>query len=256
MGQSDDSDGHASSGFHPCHSISMLAHNPIPALAPAAIHLWFLDLTKNDQDGHFLACLNPEEQHRAERFLAETARLSFIRARGRLKTLLGQYLDIEPRAVTFIHNDHGKPRLADTLENQGLVFNISHSGDYAVFAFARDIALGVDIELPKPRLDLQGLTDYCLAPEELAQWQRLPAAEQLTGFIRFWVCKEAFVKAAGRGIALGLTKVCVRGGCDGFEYIPEAYGLAQDWRLTEWAHDGHRVAVAYYGAPCEISIFG
>lgn len=234
----------------------MRVHNPIPPLTPAAIHIWFLNLTQDNQDGYFQTCLNPEERRRAERFIAEKARLSFIRARGRLRILLGWYLGIEPQAVSFIHNDHGKPRLADTLENQGLVFNISHSGDYAVFAFARDIALGVDIEFPKPRLDLKGLTDYCLAPEELAQWQHLPAAEQLIGFIRFWVCKEAFVKAAGRGIALGLTKVCVRGGYDGFEYIPEAYGRAQDWRLREWEHAGHRVALAYYGSCRDISIYG
>lgn len=240
----------------PYKPLQNMNENPrISPPGPAAIHVWFLNLAADGENGYFWDCLNPEERYRAERFRSPAARTGFLRARGRLRILLGQYLDRDPGAIEFIHNSHGKPRLADTLENQGLVFNISHSGDYAVLAFAQDTSLGVDIEWPKPRLELEGLAGFCLAAQEQECWRRLPAAGRLAGFIRYWVCKEAFVKAAGRGIALGLTQVCVSPDFSGFANIPEAYGPAQDWHLREWDYQGHRVALAYRGSPRGIGIF-
>ncbi len=233
----------------------MPAHTSIPSLAPTAIHLWYLSLTADEDNEYFLDCLNPDERRRAERFLVQAARDSFVRTRGRLRILLGYYLSCAPQAIEFIQNSHGKPRLADTQENQGLVFNISHSGEYAVLAFAHDIALGVDIELPRSRLDLDGLADFCLAPEEREWWRTLPTDERLSEFLRLWVSKEAFVKAAGRGIALGLSKVCISHSGTGFASIPAAYGSVKDWHLTTWEYHRHRVALAYRGSSCGISIF-
>jgi 4'-phosphopantetheinyl transferase len=225
-------------------------------LDDATIDLWFLNLAATDDASRlYWDFLDEEERSRAERFRSPKAQNNFVRTRGHLRFLLGQYLNENPRRFGFIANDHGKPRLRDSREDRGVVFNISHSGDVAVLAFSLDAALGVDIELPRPHRDLEGLANMCLAPAELAWWRRYPPDQRLTGFTRLWVCKEAFVKAVGRGIGLGLTKVNVSRDFTGFESLPEEYGAAAEWRLHEWAHGDCRMAVAFKGRERAIRIF-
>jgi 4'-phosphopantetheinyl transferase len=227
------------------------------ALDDSAIHVWLLDLAGSDNDSLLAGdCLDEDERSRAERYRSPKARNSFVRTRGRLRTLLAQYLGGDPRQFAFTANEHGKPRLRDTPEDCGLVFNISHSGDFALLAFARDTALGVDIELPRRRMNLRGLADACLAPAELERWHGCGLERQLNEFVRLWVCKEAFVKAVGRGIGLGLRKVGVSRGFKGFEHVPDPYGPTEEWRLHEWACGACRAAVAYKGPERRITVFG
>jgi 4'-phosphopantetheinyl transferase len=225
-------------------------------LDDSAIDIWFLNLAATDDTSRlYWDFMDEEERSRAERFRSLKAQNSFVRTRGHLRFLLGQYLHENPRQFSFIANDHGKPRLRNTQEDRGVVFNISHSGDFAVLAFSLDAALGVDIELPRPHRDLDGLANTCLTPAELAWWLHYPPEQRLTGFTRLWVCKEAFVKAVGRGIGLGLTQVDVSRDFAGFENIPEEYGAAAEWRLHEWAYGACRVALAFKGRERAIRIF-
>ena len=225
------------------------------ALADSAIHLWFMNLADACGDGSKDDCLSGEERERAARFGSEKARKGYVATRSRLRRLLGAYLDSDPLAFEFAVNPHGKPRLKACGEDRGLVFNISHSGDFAVLGFAQDTALGVDIEAPRQHRNLEGLAAACLAPAELERWRGLAPERCLEEFTRFWVCKEAFVKAVGRGLALGLAKVGVSPGFRGYDALPAAYGPAAQWRLQEWAYGECRVAVAYRGGERGISVF-
>jgi 4'-phosphopantetheinyl transferase len=226
-------------------------------LGPSIIHVWTLKLDPADPLAPlYRACLDDTERARAGRFLAESARVAFVHTRGRLRHLLGEYLDQPPERVEFVANDHGKPRLRDIGENQGLVFNVSHSGGFALLAFALDAALGVDIEECRARSNLQGLAKMCLAPDELNRWQRLPQERRADEFIRHWAAKEAFVKAVGRGIGLGLGKVGVSPDFTGYAALPEAHGPAADWRLHDWALGDCRAALAYRGAARRVRVFG
>jgi 4'-phosphopantetheinyl transferase len=226
-----------------------------PALNPGEIHLWHLDLTASAAaiPGNLL---DAQEQERAARFRVEPARRGFALTRSRLRTLLGQYLGRAPQAIAFDLNDHGKPRLQGQAEGQGLVFNVSHSGTSAVLGFALDTALGVDIEAPRDHRDLDGLATACLNLAELERWRGLAAEQRLAEFLRYWVCKEALVKAVGRGIALGLTKTVVKPGFDGYARLPEDCGTPEEWQLKEWTCGANRLAVAYRGAARAIQLCG
>jgi 4'-phosphopantetheinyl transferase len=59
--------------------------------------------------------------------------------------LLGHYLGEPPDALGFGYRDKGKPYLA-TPPGAPLRFDVSHSGDLALLAFARDRELGVELE--------------------------------------------------------------------------------------------------------------
>jgi 4'-phosphopantetheinyl transferase len=224
--------------------------------APACseIHVWLLKPGEG-ASSRVWNVLAQEEQRRVEGCRSTRTREAFVRSHGYLRCLLGRYLDKPPERLEFLANDHGKPRLKETAENQGLVFNLSHSGGFALLAFALDTPLGADIEVVKPRRNLAGLAEACLAPAELDRWRSLPPEQRLTEFIRLWVCKEAFAKATGRGIALGVSAISVGSHCNGFESVPNPYSPAAAWKLRDWAFESCRAAVVYRGAERRIKIF-
>jgi 4'-phosphopantetheinyl transferase len=86
--------------------------------------------------------LTDEERARAGRFhFARDCNL-FTVTRAALRQIIGDDLGIQPRVMTFTAGPFGKPRLAD----EGLLFNVSHSGSLALIAVGRDREVGVDIE--------------------------------------------------------------------------------------------------------------
>ena len=78
------------------------------------------------------------------------------------------------------------------------------------------------------------LVEKCFADEEICQWQALAEIEKTQGFYRVWTRKEAFVKAVGRGIALGLERCVVNPvKPDAMLRVPEGCGPAHVWCLAD-----------------------
>ncbi len=94
---------------------------------------------------------------------------------------------------------HKKPYLP-----QAPPFNISHSGDLVLVAFAEHL-IGIDIEI-EGAVDMDAIVHF-FHPEEIAYFKssnHSPAA-----FFHIWVRKEAFLKAVGVGLLQGLDTVNV-----------------------------------------------
>lgn len=171
--------------------------------------------------------LDAVEQAHAERLKTDLLRNRYVEAHGRLRHVLAQTLNQKPEKIRIAKAEHGKPYLVDTPE---LVFNMSHSENALVIGVAWNCRLGVDMESCKPRTSLSGLVDKCFAEEEIVYWHKLPEAQRVTEFYRFWTRKEAFVKATGRGIGLGLNQ-CVVNPENQAEFlrVPDDYGRASLW---------------------------
>src|SRR5450432_864531 len=121
-----------------------------PALMPGDVHLWRADLGgSNEGLSRQREMLSPEELRRADRFVSASDRRRYIRGRAKLRELLGGYLSQDPASVPLRRGAHGKPALEGATSLQ---FNLSHSGEAAVFAFGR-MELGVDIERIRPDVD-------------------------------------------------------------------------------------------------------
>lgn len=217
------------------------------------IQVWRLDLAHGEV-AKAERVLTESELGRAARIGSRDARAAFVLTRAALRQRLAEYLGVDPLSIRFDVNHHGKPRLIGTEENQGLVFSVSHSGRVALLAFARDLALGVDTERLRTRRGLDDLARHCLSDAELESWFIIPEAGRLEAFIRYWVCKEAFVKATGRGIALGLKRVEVRDDFTGFSRVPEGLGPADNWRLAEWRNGGQRQALVHSGSKQNLQV--
>jgi 4'-phosphopantetheinyl transferase len=175
--------------------------------------------------------LDDEEKRRATKFSNSLLRERFVTAHGRLRTILAHYLQVSPASLHFLSTAKGKPFLVDYPH---LAFNLSHSDDDMAVAVAKDCQLGVDIEQCKQRSSLMDLVDRCFAESEATYWLKLPEHQQTQAFYQFWTRKEAFVKATGVGITVGLMD-CVLDPHQPqtFLSVPAQCGSADVWHCRD-----------------------
>lgn len=174
------------------------------SLDKSTVHIWQTPCTKEQNLAYFWNLLDPAEQERASRFHFEQDRRSYSTTRGTLRILLGKYLQLDPRKLTFEYSEHGKPFLPS---HPHLQFNASHSGNYSLIAVTHDYSLGVDIEQHKKDIDAEGIIQRYFTPAEIKSYQTIPDADKLKAFYKGWTCKEAFLKAVGAGLANSLRDI-------------------------------------------------
>ncbi|MFN3189783.1 MAG: 4'-phosphopantetheinyl transferase family protein [Aureliella sp.] len=182
----------------------------------AEVHVWTFALTATESElGELEATLVPDEIVRADRFLGPELRTQFIVARGRLREILAAYAGVPAAEVRFDYGDWGKPRLAvknaDEMRSQAKTlrsfhFNLSHSGGEAAIAVSHH-PVGIDLEIAHAKTNHRAVRSQILSETEEVAWQSLKPTNPDTETMRLWICKEAFLKATGLGIAEGLRKV-------------------------------------------------
>lgn len=178
-------------------------------LAQNVVHIWRASLDQPDEViAHLQHNLSPEELARVKRFCFEKDRRHWIVARGLLRHLLGQYLDIEPAHIVFRYNAHGKPFVEHPITGRTLQFNLSHSADLAVYAFIHFRPLGIDVQYTrrKPKVDCEKMARYQFSQYEYEALHTLPKEEREAAFYRCWARKEAYLKARGSGMSIALDQ--------------------------------------------------
>jgi 4'-phosphopantetheinyl transferase len=166
--------------------------------AAVTVEVWRADLDALSEE--LATLLSPGERERAARLARAEDRGRWMRARGALRALLGDYLECDPATLTLTSGPHGKPALAGQRE---FGFNLSHSGALAVYAFARRLAVGVDVEALERNThrDHLALAERLFAPEVARRLRTLPPTARRREFLREWVRHEARLKCLGVGLA-------------------------------------------------------
>jgi|SRR5580658_347089 4'-phosphopantetheinyl transferase len=147
--------------------------------------------------------LSADEGARANRFVFAVDRDSFVAARGILRELLGSYAGMAPEELKFDYGPQGKPALGPA--HPPIRFNLSHSHGLAVYAFARERQVGIDLELMRPEFAGDEIAERYFSSAELAELRALPHEARAEGFFLCWTRKEAYVKARGEGLQIPLT---------------------------------------------------
>lgn len=174
--------------------------DPDFALGGAQLHVWAIQPSLAwPQYDDLYRLLTPEECQRAARFHFERDRLTYVTARSLLRRLLGRYLHVEPAAIQFGYTEYDKPFIS--VPETSLQFNVSHSGDVVLLAFADDVQVGVDVESIRPIADAPHIVTRFFSPTEIASWHSLPDTQQTTAFYTCWTRKEAYIKARGEGLS-------------------------------------------------------
>jgi 4'-phosphopantetheinyl transferase len=184
-----------------------------PTLAPGIVHVWRADLDSPLDEAEVLSTA---ELARAERFRFEIDRRRWMCARTILRVLLGRYLTIDPHTVEITTGEHGKPTLlprkAEPIENASrLQFNISHSDAVALYAFAIDNTVGIDVEVARRPIDEAAIAWAILSDREGTRIRALIAPERERELLRAWVRTEAVLKCLGTGLGAGLEHADPRG---------------------------------------------
>ena len=171
-------------------------------LEPHIVDIWRVQINIPDHSRNRLAAtLSTDEKGRAARFHFAVHRDRFIAAHGCLRDVLRRYLHCEPAQLNFSIGKYGKPALDS---NEGLEFNLSHSGDYALIAVAHRRRVGIDVEQIRDRISPQAIAGRFFSQAEVAELQSLPLEQQEAAFFTGWARKEAYIKAHGLGLALPL----------------------------------------------------
>jgi 4'-phosphopantetheinyl transferase len=153
------------------------------------------------------AFLSSDEIDRYRRYLVPEAAQTFLAARVLLRSLLSSYVGLEPAAWRFEANPWGRPHIANRGTPGGLFFNLSHKPGFVTCLVGPARDLGVDVEdLSANRSHLFQIAERFFSPSEAGGLRALPAGRQTQRFYELWTLKEAYIKARGVGLSLGLSR--------------------------------------------------
>ena len=196
-------EGHGDSASKWCSSLVTLK------LKANEVHVWTAWLKSSSLAEEFPSILSKDENVRADRFYFQRDRDHFILARGFLRIILSHYVDLLPSQLQFSYGRYGKPFLAPSWNSENLHFNISHSGDLGMFAFARGIEIGVDVEQMRPEPVEDEVAERFFSKTEVTAFRSVPQREREIAFFNCWTRKEAYIKAKGAGLSIKLDEFSV-----------------------------------------------
>ena len=176
-----------------------------PAFWQNEVHVWKVDLSVPWSELHDKAMAATDRQQ-AMRFRFALDRHRFSVARASLRMILSRYLNRNPATIDFERGAHGKPHLADSDDNRGLRFNVSHSNQLALIAVARDREVGIDIEFRKDDFGTYEVADRFFSAAEINQLKSVSDELRVEAFFNCWTRKEAYIKARGEGLSMPLDE--------------------------------------------------
>ena len=200
-----------------------------------AVHLWGIELDGSSRClERCRRWLDEEEQHRAARLIREEDRSHYVFAHGGLRAVLSRYLGAGPGRIALHRSAEGKPFLSTELGCQPTItFNMSHAHGRALIAVSMGQEVGVDLERIRPDIDVVKLSERYFAPSEHTRVMQADQEQRAERFFRYWVSKEAVLKAQGVGLQ-GLSECEVLLGADGVGaeiLVPEGSRLKDDWTV-------------------------
>jgi 4'-phosphopantetheinyl transferase len=198
------------------------------------VQVWVASLDVSQERYDALArTLPPDEKERATSLTPVAAR-RFVVARGILRKLLAGFTGAAAEKLQFSYGHAGKPVLID---RDDIHFNISHSANLGLFAFAPDRPVGVDVENERPVRRLLDVAQRFMSDDELRTLAETPTEKRNSAFLKSWVVREARLKAEGKGVWDGkvaseaASKITHKLFAPRPNYIAAVAAPESDWRL-------------------------
>ncbi len=196
------------------------------------------------------ALLSDSERSRLAALARPQDRALFRAAHVLVRVAVAEATGVAPSSVTLVQHcehcgeAHGRPRVL-VEGDPGPEVSLSHAAD-AVLAAVSDVPLGVDLE---PWGGVRaGVERLALSAGEQALLAARPASERPDALLRWWVRKEAVVKAAGVGLRIDPQQVVVSAPWEPAQLLHGPAGLADFTVIDLQAIPGYGAALAI-GAP-------
>ena len=158
--------------------------------------------------------LSDEERARMQRFHASRHRHAYLVSHALVRGALARELGCDPGSLVFETNAFGKPQLVQPMSRPRLEFNLSHTDGLCVVALSWHSRLGCDVEhLNRSGLDVEIARQF-FTPEESEEIATHPSEQQIPRLLSYWTLKEAYIKAEGKGLSMGLDTFYFSLDCD------------------------------------------
>jgi len=151
----------------------------------------------------------------------------FIRWQDRQANILGKLLliewlknnDFDPFILKDIkYTKYGRPFLDLDID-----FNISHSGQYVICAFAKGFKIGIDIE----KIQEHNFDSFKSIFTTSEYQSIVHSNNSLKQFYEYWTQKESIIKANGKGLSIPLQEI------DLYNNQTKVNLYNEDWYLFE-----------------------
>ena len=178
-----------------------------PPLDAGVVHVWRASLRPSPAVlARLERHLDADERDRASRYRFPALREAFVAGRGVQREILSRYVDASPASLRYALSAHGKPELSGPAAARGIRFNVSNSGDLALFAITVGRRVGVDLEWMKEMDDAMDVARRFFSAPENEVFAALPAEVRHKAFFHCWTRKEAYIKAVGEGLSMPLDR--------------------------------------------------
>ncbi len=224
-----------------------MGHGPFATVGNVTVV--HVDLVPDEaREAAALKWLDRAEKLRWHRFRHPRPRRQFVLCRAALRTILCERLGCANDDLQFIALEHGKPSALLDTTPVAASFNVSHSGDHGLVAFAPDGRLGVDVEERHRRHDPDAPIKEVFTPREREELAAAEGEDKIRLFFRLWTLKEAAIKALGTGFTLDPARFeipapmfrCQRQAEFRFPHLPDVR-----WRLDDIGTADFAAAVAH-----------
>ncbi len=208
-----------------------------------------VDLKPNvDFETEAYGWLNGEERSRHEKFMFPGPKRRFVLCRAALRRILCDRLNCSNDDLSFAVTAYGKPSALVQGRAATVSFNVSHSGNYGLLAFAPSGWIGVDVEERVANRHLDLLTKTVFGPNEREEIAAVHGEQKIEMFFNLWTVKEALIKALGVGISLDTSKFEVpysmrKGAKRSLFEFPHKPGTT--WQIEDLSNQQFAAALAY-----------
>lgn len=145
-----------------------------------------------------------EKKHKIEKFINKKDKLRALIGEILIRTIICERLNIKNKHIKFDKNKYGKPYLK---EYQKLSFNISHSGDFVVFAIDNK-SVGIDIEKIE-YIEYEKIAKSFFTASEFDYITQNDSIIDLCKFYEIWTLKESYIKCCGQGLSMPLKSFSI-----------------------------------------------
>jgi 4'-phosphopantetheinyl transferase len=166
-------------------------------LSEDEVHIWIINPQNIIATPEIHALLSHDEQQKVARYRLDKAKHTALITRSFIRLLLSQYAHLSPQQWQFDIGKLGKPEIKNA--QIPLRFNLSHNNELIICALTLTKDIGCDIENLSREIDVERIAKRFFSAYEYQLIKKKP-----TQFFQYWTLKEAFVKATGLGISLGL----------------------------------------------------
>lgn len=174
------------------------------------LHLWWIPLKVDEsQASRAIGLLTDAQQNRLKRLPTQTLKDAFLASRFHALDLLAKYNSCEIEDISFKYNRLNKASLKHNPFNIQFNYTDTTFGNtsHALFAFCKDLNVGVDIERLHRTQSFEKLARKRFTESEQSYVRDSEGFVIPQKCLAMWTRKESFGKAMGVGINYKMSQV-------------------------------------------------